>query len=69
MPDRFGSKVAAMPECSYGAVRVVLILDGGRRISNVIVGGDAICKIGARPIQSESDLDFAVSDIVDVERG
>ena len=69
LPDRFGSKVAAMPECSYGAVRVVLVLKGGRRIRNVIIGGDAICKIDNRLIQSESDLDFAISDIADVERG
>ncbi len=58
-----------MPECSYGAVRVVLVLKDARRIRNVIIGGDAICKIGNRLIQSESDLDFAISDIADVERG
>jgi len=69
LPDRFGSKVAAMPECSYGAVRVTLVLRGGRRIHDVIIGADAICKIGQRLIQSESDLDFSVSDIEDVERG
>jgi hypothetical protein len=67
LPDRFGSIVAAMPECSYGAVRVTLVLRGDRRIHDVIIGGDAICKIGQRLIQSESDLDFSVSDIEDVE--
>jgi hypothetical protein len=69
LPDRFGSKVAAMPECSYGAVRVVLVLEDGTRIPNVIIGGDAICKIGDRLIQSASELKFLVSDIRDVERG
>jgi len=69
LPDRFGPKVASFPECSYGAVRVTLVLRGGKRIRDVIIGGDAICKIGQRLIQSESDLDFSVSDIEAVERG
>ncbi len=66
---RFGPKVVSMPECSYGAVRVVLVLKDGRRIPNVIIGGDAICKIGSKLIHSEADLDFLVSDIQHVERG
>ena len=68
LPDRFGPKVANMPECSYGAVRVTLVLRDGRRIHDVIIGGDAICKVGQRLINSETDLDFAVSDIEDVQR-
>lgn len=59
----------SFPECSYGAVRVTLVLIGGRRIRDVIIGDDAISKIGQRLIQSEADLDFSVSDIEDVERG
>jgi hypothetical protein len=69
LPDSFGPKVVAMPECSYGATRVVLTLKNGRRIHDVIIGGSAICKIGERLIESEADLDFSVSDIQDVERG
>jgi hypothetical protein len=69
LPDRFGAKVASYPECSYGAVRTTLVLRDGRRIRDVIIGADAICKIGPRDIRSESDLDFSVSDIEDVERG
>jgi hypothetical protein len=69
LPDRFGPKVVSFPECSYGAVRVTLVLRDGRRIHDVIIGADAICKIGQRLIQSESDLDFSVSDVEDVERG
>src|SRR5262245_28242376 len=69
LPDRFCSKVTSYPECSYGAVRVTLVLRGGRRIHDVIIGGDAICKIGPTRITSESDLDFSVSDIEDVKRG
>jgi hypothetical protein len=60
LPNRFGPKVAAMPERSYGATRVTLVL------RDVIIGAD---KIGQRLIQSESDLDFSVSDIEHVERG
>ena len=69
LPARFGPKVVSLPECSYGAVRVTLVLRNGRRIHDVIIGGDAICKIGQRLIQSKADLDFPVSDIKDVERG
>jgi hypothetical protein len=69
LPDRFGSAVASYPECSYGAVRVTLVLKSGRRIRDVIIGGDAICKIGQKEIKSESDLDFLVSDIEGVQRG
>jgi hypothetical protein len=69
LPARFRSKVASYPECSYGAVRVTLVLRDGRRIYDVIIGGDAICKIGQRHIRSESDLDFSVADIHNVERG
>ena len=57
-----------MPECSYGAVRVTLVLRGGRRVTDVIIGADAVCKIGQRLIQSESDLGFSISDVEDVER-
>ena len=69
LPDRFVSKVASYPECSYGAVRVTLVLRDGRRIHDVIIGGDTICKIGQRHTRSESDLDFSVSNIQDVEGG
>ena len=44
------------------------MLKDGRRIHDVIIGGDAICKIGQTLITSESDLDFSVSDIKDVKR-
>jgi hypothetical protein len=69
LPGKFHSKVAAYPECSYGAVRVTLVLRSGRRIYDVIIGGNAICKIGQRHIRSESDLNFSVADIHNVERG
>jgi hypothetical protein len=69
LPDRFGPLVSSWPECSYGAVRVVLVLQDGSRVRDVIIGGDAICKVGQKLIQAESDLEFRVSDIQAVERG
>lgn len=63
LPDRFGPKVASYPECSYGAVRITLVLSDGRRIYDVIIGANAICKIGQKLIRSAADLDFSVSDI------
>ena len=69
LPSKFGPKVVSFPECSYGAVRVTLVLADGKRVRDVIIGADAICKIDQRLIKSASDLDFQVSDIVDVERG
>ncbi len=68
LPDKFGSKVASLPECSYGAVRVTLVLLDGRRIHDVIIGADAICKVGQKLIGSPADLDFSVSEIVDVQK-
>jgi hypothetical protein len=68
LPEKFGPKVASIPECSYGAVRVTLLLRDGRQIHEVIIGADAICKIGQKLINSEADLDFAVSEIEEVRR-
>lgn len=67
LPDKFISRVNSYPECSYGAVQVTLVLRGGRRIHDVIIGGNAICKIGQRHISSDADLDFAVTEIEDIE--
>lgn len=69
LPDKFGAKVGSYPECSYGAVRVTLVLKDSRRIYDVIIGADAICKIGQNHIRSEADLGFSVSAIDDIERG
>ena len=69
LPEKFGPKVGSFPECSSGAVRVTLGLRDGRRIHDVIIGADAIGKIGPRLIQPESDLDFSVSGIKDFGRG
>jgi hypothetical protein len=68
LPERFRPKVASIPECSYGAIRVTLVLRDGRRIHDVIIGADAICKIGQKLIKSESDLDFSICEIADFQR-
>jgi hypothetical protein len=47
---------------------VTLVLRDGRRVQDVIVGADVICKIGQKQIESETDLDFSVTDIKDVQR-
>ncbi len=69
IPAHFASTVAAFPECSYGAVRVILVLKNGRVISDVILGDDSIAKVGHHLVKSDADLDFATSDIVEIRRG
>ena len=67
LPDKFSSRVNSYGECSFGAIKVNLLLASGRKIYDVIIGGDAICRIGQKQIKSVEDLDFSVSDIADVE--
>jgi hypothetical protein len=69
VPAQFVPAVLAFPECSYGAVRATLVLKDGRAIFDVILGGDAIAKVGDKLVKSAADLDFATSDIVKVLRG
>ena len=68
IPARFAPIVSAFPECSYGAVRVTLVLKNGRVIYDVILGDDSIAKVGDKLVQSETDIDFVNSDIVEVRR-
>ena len=69
LPDKFGEVVSRYPECSYGAVRVILVLKDGTCIRDVILAGNAICKIGQKLIKSSPDLDFSVSDVIEVKQG
>jgi len=69
LPDKFGEVVNRYPECSYGAVRVILVLKDGTWIRDVILAGNAICKIGQKLIKTSSDLDFSVSDVIEVKQG
>jgi hypothetical protein len=52
-----------MPESSYGATRVTVVLDDGTRIPDVYVAwGKEIVKVGQK-----QDILFDVSRIVDVQ--
>jgi hypothetical protein len=69
IPDRLADKALMFPESSYGATTVTLILSDGRRIDDVILaGGSDIVKVKGRLVSDAKDLDFSVTDIVDVER-
>jgi hypothetical protein len=69
IPDRLADKALRFPESSYGATTVTLILSDGRRIDDVILaGGSDIVKVKGRPVSDATDLDFSVSEIVDVKR-
>ena len=48
---------------------MTLILSDGRRIDDVILaGGSDIVKVKGRQVSDAKDLDFSVTDIVDVKR-
>ena len=69
IPDRLADKALMFPESSYGATTVTLVLSDGRRIDEVILaGGSDIVKIKGRLVSDAKDLDFSVSEIVDVKR-
>jgi hypothetical protein len=69
IPDALAAKANTFPESSYGATTVTLILADGRRIHDVVLGGAShIVKVGGRPVSDAKDLDFSVSEIVDVKR-
>ena len=67
IPDELAAKANSFPESSYGATTVSLILSNGRRVDNVVLGGASdIVKVGSRRVSEASDLEFSVSEIVDV---
>ena len=47
---------------------MTLVLIDDRLVHDVIIGAGTICMIGQKQIESETDLDFSVSDIKDVQR-
>ncbi len=68
IPESLKDKVHEMPESSYGATRVTLILSNQRKIREVsLAWGEEIVKIGLNEVKEETDLDFKVSEIVDVQ--
>ena len=66
IPDKLAEKANSFPESSYGATTVTLILSDGRLIDDVILGGDYIVKVRGRLVNDAADLEFSMSDIVDV---
>lgn len=67
IPDELATRANSFPESSYGATTVSLILSSGRRIDDVVLGGASeIVKVGGRRVSDASELDFRVSEIVDV---
>ena len=56
-----------MPESSHGACRATLLLRSGRRVPDVTLAwGSEIIRVGERAVSAESELDFALSEVVDV---
>jgi hypothetical protein len=67
LPENLKTKASEFPESSYGASRVTLILQGGRKIENVFLAwGAEIVKIGNNQITGEDDLNFNISDVEDI---
>lgn len=67
LPEGLLEKTHDMPESSYGANRVTLILNNGRQIPNVFLAwGKEIIKIGDKMIKTDNDLDFKPEDIKDI---
>jgi hypothetical protein len=67
LPPSLSEKASEFPENSYGATLVELILKDGARVQNVTLAwGSEIVKINGKKIASDSQVDFGVSDILDV---
>ena len=68
LPAHLADKAAAMPESSFGATRVTLILTDGRHIYDVYLAGAAeVAKVGQQLISSPQDLSFSMTDISDLK--
>lgn len=64
---KFAEKIEQMPESSYGANKIKVILKNGSVFSDVYVAwGKEIVKIGTRLVTAD-EIPFNVDDIVDVE--
>lgn len=69
LPDNLAAKAYKFPESSYGATTVTLVLVGGRLVSQVILSGAEIVKVGGQMITTPAQLGFRVGDIYDVLPG
>jgi hypothetical protein len=67
IPDHLAAKANTFPESSYGATTVTLILSDGTCIRDVILGGGSeIVKVKGRHVSDARELDFGISEVVDV---
>ena len=67
LPEQLQEKTNAMPESSYGANKVTLVLKDGRRIQHVFLAwGSKIVKIETKMIERDDELSFKMEDITDV---
>lgn len=67
IPKNLYAKAARIPESSYGASTVTLILASGKTIPDVVLaGGEEIVKVGGVSVGSEQDLPFSTREIVDL---
>ena len=67
LPEHLRSIGAELPESSHGACRATLVLRSGRRISNVTLAwGSEVVKVGPNRVSLETELDFSLSEVIDV---
>jgi hypothetical protein len=67
IPNFLHGKAGEIPESSYGATRVTLILKDGKRIGNVVLAwGSDIVKIGEKEIGEASEIGFDTNDVADI---
>jgi len=67
IPPHLRTKAAMIPESSYGACTVTLILASGKTIPDVVLaGGEEIVKVGGALVGSARDLPFRIGEIVDL---
>jgi len=67
LPEHLREKTYAFPEYSYGANRVTLVLNDGRRIEQVFLAwGTEIVKIKNKKIEKSDELKFRIEDIAEV---
>lgn len=67
IPKSLYGKAQHIPESSYGACTVTLVLQSGQTIPDVVLAwGEEIVKVGGVPVHKETDLPFRASEIVDL---
>jgi hypothetical protein len=67
LPEYLCEKTYGFPEHSYGANKVTLLLNDGRRVQHVLLAwGRTIVKIKEKKIEKVEDLPFIVKDVIDV---